>query len=207
MKREELFNIIGEVDEQKVAAAAGMAINTKKKSRSVWYKWGALAACLCLLVIGAVLFKLTAPPSVISRYDAGIEGSYIVPEPGEYYCFIDVYEAREHYAGKDVRFLLTFDLFKSTNEILSDEEKNAEYQRLTELGYKLYQTEYWTYKDNAEKAVYPIVVGLFTEEELATFNANPIYGYAFRFVTNGDSSSISIEESDLITEFSDCNIK
>ena len=52
MKREELFNIIGEVDEQKVAAA-GMAMNTKKKSRPVWVKWGAMAACLCLVVVGA----------------------------------------------------------------------------------------------------------------------------------------------------------
>ena len=48
MKKEELFNIIGEVDEQKVAAA-GMAMN-KKKSRPVWVKWGAMAACLCLVV-------------------------------------------------------------------------------------------------------------------------------------------------------------
>ena len=53
MKKEELFNIIGEVDEQKVAAA-GMAMN-KKKSRPVWVKWGAMAACLCLVVVGAVL--------------------------------------------------------------------------------------------------------------------------------------------------------
>lgn len=52
MKKEELFNIIGEVDEQKVAAA-GMAMNTKKKSRPVWVKWGAMAACLCLVVVGA----------------------------------------------------------------------------------------------------------------------------------------------------------
>jgi len=48
MKKEELFNIIGEVDEQKVAAA-GMAMN-KKKSRHVWVKWGAMAACLFLVV-------------------------------------------------------------------------------------------------------------------------------------------------------------
>ena len=48
MKKEELFNIIGEVDEQKIAAA-GMAMN-KKKSRPVWVKWGAMAACLCLVV-------------------------------------------------------------------------------------------------------------------------------------------------------------
>ena len=52
MKKEELFNIIGEVDEQKIAAA-GMAMNTKKKSRPVWVKWGAMAACLCLVVVGA----------------------------------------------------------------------------------------------------------------------------------------------------------
>ena len=49
MKKEELFNIIGEVDEQKVAAA-GVAMNTKKKSHPVWLKWGAMAACLCLVV-------------------------------------------------------------------------------------------------------------------------------------------------------------
>ena len=52
MKKEELFNIIGEVDEQKVAVA-GMAMNTQKKSRPVWVKWGAMAACLCLVVVGA----------------------------------------------------------------------------------------------------------------------------------------------------------
>lgn len=52
MRKEELFNIIGEVDEQKVVAA-GMAMTSKKKSRPVWLKWGAIAACLCLVVIGA----------------------------------------------------------------------------------------------------------------------------------------------------------
>ena len=51
MKKEELFNIIGEVDEQKVASA-GMAMS-KKKSRPAWVKWGAMAACLCLVVVGA----------------------------------------------------------------------------------------------------------------------------------------------------------
>jgi len=56
MKKEELFNIIGEVDEQKVAAA-GMAMNTKKKSSPVWVKWGAVAACLCLVVVGAFMFQ------------------------------------------------------------------------------------------------------------------------------------------------------
>lgn len=52
MRKEELFNIIGEVDEQKVAAA-GMAMTAKKKSRPVWLKWSAMAACMCLVVAGA----------------------------------------------------------------------------------------------------------------------------------------------------------
>ena len=52
MKKEEFFRIIGEVDEQKVAAA-GMSMN-KKKSRRVMVKWGAVAACLCLVIVGAL---------------------------------------------------------------------------------------------------------------------------------------------------------
>ena len=65
MKKEELFNIIGEVDEQKVTAA-GMAMNTKKKSRPVWVKWGAMAACLCLVVVGALVV-----PSLINNTPVG----------------------------------------------------------------------------------------------------------------------------------------
>ena len=65
MKKEELFNIIGEVDEQKIAAA-GMAMNTKKKFRPAWVKWGATAACLCLVVVGALI-----GPSLISNPPAG----------------------------------------------------------------------------------------------------------------------------------------
>ena len=37
MKKEELFNIIGEVDEQKVAAA-GMAMNTERLCRRLYDK-------------------------------------------------------------------------------------------------------------------------------------------------------------------------
>ena len=53
MKKEEFFNIIGEVDEQKVATA-GMAMTTKKNSRPIWLKWVAIAACLCLIAIATI---------------------------------------------------------------------------------------------------------------------------------------------------------
>lgn len=64
MRKEELFNIIGEVNEQKVSAA-GMAMTAKKKSRPVWLKWGAMAACLCLVVglaIPMVFHQTTETP-------------------------------------------------------------------------------------------------------------------------------------------------
>lgn len=56
MKKEELFHMIGEVDEQKVAVA-GMAMSAKKKSRAVWLKWGAMAACLCLVVVSVFIAR------------------------------------------------------------------------------------------------------------------------------------------------------
>lgn len=49
MRKEELFEIIGEVDEQKVFAA-GITKYSKKKANAIWLKWGALAACLCLVI-------------------------------------------------------------------------------------------------------------------------------------------------------------
>ena len=60
MKKEELFNIIGEVDEQKVAAA-GIAMNTQKKSRPLWLKWGGMAACLCIVVVGVFFINNVEP--------------------------------------------------------------------------------------------------------------------------------------------------
>lgn len=76
MKKEELFNIIGEVDEQKVASA-GMAMS-KKKSRPAWVKWGAMAACLCLVVVGALTIpNLQNEPS---RGQGTMEQVYTLPQ-------------------------------------------------------------------------------------------------------------------------------
>lgn len=62
MKKEELFHIIGEVDEQK-AAAAGTAMAAKKKSRPAWLKWGAVAACLCLVICAFAMPRLFEKPN------------------------------------------------------------------------------------------------------------------------------------------------
>lgn len=69
MKKEELFSIIGEVDEQKVAMANG--ITTKKKSYPIWIKMGALAVCLIVGV--AIRIGIGFVPSQITDiYREGI---------------------------------------------------------------------------------------------------------------------------------------
>lgn len=47
MKKEEMFNLIGEADEQKVADAG--TASTKRKM-APWLKWTTAAACLCLVI-------------------------------------------------------------------------------------------------------------------------------------------------------------
>lgn len=88
MKKEEFFNIIGEVDEQKVTAA-GMAMN-KKKSRPVCVKWSAMAACLCLIAAGVFTlprFIGNNPPTTLPvveeeiAYGFTMEGSDVLYFP------------------------------------------------------------------------------------------------------------------------------
>lgn len=54
MRKEEFFNIIGELDEQKIATA-GMVMTEKKKFRPILFKWGVMAACLCLVIVGSTI--------------------------------------------------------------------------------------------------------------------------------------------------------
>lgn len=61
--------------------------------------------------------------------------------------------------------------------------------------------DHWTYYGDNQKEYSPIVVGLFTEDELTNFKAGVQYGYAFHFETNGDSSSISVDEENVVTDF------
>ena len=182
------------------------ALNYKKKANMpCWIKWGAMAACL-ILIVGVVFWGPTTHDGrrVISKYHTNPSGSYAAPSPGEVNFASAVREAREKYEGKDVRFLLTFSIFKDNGEKtveLSEEERIEEYQRLVSLGYELYTAECWTYQGEGEKLYYTVVVGYFTESDLSLFRGNPEYGYMFDFMTNGDGSSISVEETEIITNF------
>lgn len=74
MKKEELFEIIGEVDEHKVYEA-GYAMSAKKKVHLVWFKWVAIAACVCFVVAGAIRIGIGLAPSQMT--DIRREGNLI----------------------------------------------------------------------------------------------------------------------------------
>lgn len=182
------------------------APNNKKNAKRIGrLKWGVMAACL-ILIVGIVFWCSTIYDGrrVISEYHTNSSGCYATPFPSEVTFTSAVREARVKYQGKNVRFLLGFSIFKDNGEetvLLSGEEQIAEYQRLISLGYELYTAECWTYQGKGEKQYYTVVVGYFSESELSLFAGNQEYGYMFDFVTNGDGSGISVEETDIITNF------
>jgi len=210
MRKNRISETIGNINQKYVNEATAYTGEVKAVRRPVWMKWGAVAACLCLIVAAMVavpnLFGDNAikDETIISDFKSGslVDTSYATPVPGEYFCFIEVNEARKEYAGKDVSFLLSFDVFNRDGEQMSIEELGEEYQRLSDLGYKLYYVEdHWTYYGDNQKEYSPVVVGLFTEDELTNFKASEQYGYAFHFETNGDGSSVSIDEENVVTNF------
>lgn len=222
MRGNELLDKMELVDPAYVAAAD--AAGKKTKNRGIWVRFGAAAACL-MLIAGVILYKpltqgeqpsgtvVHEKPSdaegqgsvkIINKYQAELADSYAAPLPGEVSFTMEVREARKEYAGEEVRYLLAFTVFKEGGEQmteLSEQEKNAEYQRLISLGYKLYTAQYWSYVSMNEKEYGTIVVGSFTESELAGFRADPNYGYFFYFAGNGDNSGLCITEDDCITGF------
>ena len=114
MKKEELFNIIGEVDEQKVIAA-GMAMNTKKKSRPVWVKWGAMAACLCLVVVGVLYGEHS---QVIQQPDNSPGTSVIRPDIGKANLIVVNEVENVMTADMDVQFSHYDSLSEAEREIM-----------------------------------------------------------------------------------------
>ncbi|MBQ9112741.1 MAG: hypothetical protein IJY08_04085 [Clostridia bacterium] len=200
MTSNDIFREMGKIDASLVMDASPRQIYTKK-AKGHFIKWTAAAACLCFAVAAlAVTFMLNNDNRMIASYKGSTNSCYSTPAPGEYFCFTDVNEAREHYKGKNVTFLLGFSIFGT--DTLTEEQLNAEYQRLAGLGYKLYRVEdHWTYYGHGQRRYIPIVVGAFTEEQLADFDVNPKYGYTFYFESNGDGSAIRVDEEDLITHF------
>jgi len=77
MKKDELFEIIGDISSRHIEGAK------KQKSAGVWKKWAAMAACLCIVVAAAFMITLRVPDD---RKDAAKEPDYTaddcIPENG-----------------------------------------------------------------------------------------------------------------------------
>ncbi|MDE6167381.1 MAG: collagen-like protein [Acetatifactor sp.] len=65
MKKEDFFEVLGELDDNIVKGA-----KTAMKKKSHWKVWGAMAACLCLIVVGA----FAAPGLQGEPGAAGVQG-------------------------------------------------------------------------------------------------------------------------------------
>lgn len=210
MNNKNYLSVIAGIDEELIARSEQKnEVIIMSKKDSIKKVFVPIAACLVVVFAVVAVFttgnnkKPSVSPSdtkiIIDSFKGDTDSSscYVTPNPGEYYCFVDVDRVRKENKNENVDFLLGFDIFNGKSE-LTEEEKEAEYQRLVKAGYRLYKATCWTYEGEGEKVEQNVVVGLFTESELADFDVNPDYGYAFRFVTNGDGSPVSIDESQVL---------
>lgn len=195
----------------------------KQKKKAVRRTVAIMACCCLVLLPGLLLWQtgLLAPTTaavpdssensgpaagkmIVKSCPAGAASSgipsYLSPSPGEYYCFMEVNDARDYYEHRsDVQYLLAIDVFTQDRQV-DGEELAAEYQRLSELGIAFYQLTPWEYQgENGEKIEYQEIAALLSESQLQDFPVNKQYGYSFRFVTNGDSSPVGFDEQQAVT--------
>ena len=208
MKKEDFSLVLGDIRDDFVARAHEPV--RSRRAAPNRRRWCA-AACLCLVTATAVL--LTAhylplkdykdgdtnysPSQPITNYQIGVEACYKAPDPGEYFCFVEVNAARKQYAGRDVKFLLEMDVFQNGEQVAAG-SLGGEFKRLAALGYDLRLVNLQEQNDDLI-ITWPIAVGLFTEEQIRNFPVNSEYGYAFCFPTNPDGTPVQIEEPNLIT--------
>lgn len=231
MKDIKLLRAIGGVDDallEEYEQDTGTPQRTKSRH---WMRWGAMAACLCLVIAAAFtvpeLLKndVLAPAqhaqdsTVIGEKDAYgpgdilpedrltiINGSgysedsaacYAAPKAGDILYFIEVRAAMEEHAGSDVKLFVGIDLM-SDIRTLSEHgtEVETEIQRMRGMGYDVFFAEAWTYEGDGEKVPYTYLAGLFTVDELKSFQTSADYGYAFRFAHNGDGACVEYNRSD-----------
>lgn len=209
MKKEDFSLVLGDIRDDFIAQAHQPA-RACRSAAPVWRRWCA-AACLCLVTATAVL--LTArylplkdykagdtnyfPSQPLTNYQIGVEACYKAPDPGEYFCFVEVNAARKQYAGRNVKFLLEMDVFQNGEQVAAG-SLGGEFKRLAALGYDLRLVNLQEQDDDLI-ITWPIAVGLFTEEQIRNFPVNSEYGYAFCFPTNPDGTPVQIEEPNLIT--------
>lgn len=208
MKKEDFSLVLGDIRDDFVARAHEPV--RPRRAAPNWRRWCA-AACLCLVTATAVLLTARylplkdykdggtnySPSQPITNYQIGVEACYKAPDPGEYFCFVEVNAARKQYAGRNVKFLLEMDVFQNGEQVAAG-SLGGEFKRLAALGYDL-RIVNREEQEGDEIIVWPEVVGLFTEEQLQGFLADPAYGYMFSFPVDADGNLIRSDDPAVIT--------
>lgn len=204
MKKEDFSLVLGDIRDDFIAQAHQPG-RARRSAAPVWRRWCA-AACLCLAALGTVLYAARIAPSgdqvennqIVPGYNQGENGDrYMPPRAGEYFCFVEVNAAREQYAGQDVKFLLTMDVFQNEKQVAIG-DLGGEFKRLGALGYDLRIVNREEQKGDMILG-WLVVEGLFTEEQLQGFPADPAYGYMFSFPVDADGNLIRSDDPAVIT--------
>lgn len=95
MKNEILLDALGKMDEELIAEAAPGKKPPKKAKNAAWVKWGAMAACLCL-VIGGIVWRT----KTLSHKEE--PSGYVVSEKGITIPALEVSLAKETAAMSDM---------------------------------------------------------------------------------------------------------
>ncbi len=204
MKKEEFSLVLGDILDDYIVQAHQPA-RARRSAAPAWRRWCA-AACLCLAALGTVLYAARTGPSggwaenkqFLPGYDR-VESidQYLPPRNGEYFCFVEVNAARERYAGQNVKYLLKMDVFQNGKQVAVG-DLGGEFKRLAALGYDL-RIVNREEQEGDEIIVWPEAVGLFTEEQLQSFPADPAYGYTFSFHVDIDGDPVRWDDPAVIT--------
>lgn len=191
MNPAEFCTVLGDINEKYVAQAHA----PRRAGGRTTLRWLAAAACLCLaLGVGFWAAKnlKTTPAPIITHYesdDFGSQYQFLPPAAGETRFYAGVENALKQYAGRQAKYLLTMDVFQD-GEMLYVGDLGGEFRRLGALGYDL-RIAAVEEQDGDVIIVHHIVAGLFTEEQLRNFDADPRYGYAFGFPASPDGTALS----------------
>jgi hypothetical protein len=198
-KNEEIYKAIGNVDDELLERYEAHQKPASKKM--VWIKWGAVAACACIVTVGALTLGNNGPardnPAIVSSYNSGLaEGMFTAPENGKIFFDTNVKAALDKNKEKDTIFFVAINLYQNGTPLEpGSKEVKAELKRLTDSGYKAGYATSWTYQGDMEKVNTSYLAGYFTKEQLETFKAGSEYGYTFSFATNGDGSPVNAKQS------------
>ena len=88
MRREDFFEVLGEIDDNILKGAE--SVMTEKIKKPNWKVWGIVAACLCLVVVLALASPLLNGKNIHPRGDYTIEEVLVLPQEAGMYVEIVV---------------------------------------------------------------------------------------------------------------------